>query len=214
MYTENIIFPCLSWERSSLTSSPRKKYRVFGKKIPFFQIIQERSSPGVAPFEKTIFSKSLKKISYFRVFFWERSSLIFRLGCKIIFLGKKKWSFPIIQERSYSSAIFLERPSFQDVWQKNGFRCSEWRQQFILKCLRLCFSALPSIQFKLNITTPKLSHATSTMGAQLEGEGWAAPQKTFWLLIFFIINDNKKSFNIIYSDCVFSLRLWERISFN
>ena len=45
-------------------------------------------------FGKTIFSESLKKISYFRVFFWERSSFIFRLRCKIIFSGKRNIIFP------------------------------------------------------------------------------------------------------------------------
>ena len=45
-------------------------------------------------FEKTIFSEHLKKISYFHVFFWERSSFIFRLRVKIIFSGKRNISFP------------------------------------------------------------------------------------------------------------------------
>ena len=115
MYTENIIFLCISSERSSLTSCPRKKYYVFGKKIPSFQIIQERSCPGVAPFEKTIFSESLKKISYFRVFFWERSFFIFRLRCKIIFLGKINMIFPdntrkmIFQRDFFGKNIFSGR---------------------------------------------------------------------------------------------------------
>ena len=42
--------------------------------------------------------QSKEKISYFRV--------------------KQIPSFQIIQERSYSSAIFLERPSFQNIWRK------------------------------------------------------------------------------------------------
>ena len=46
-----------------------KKIMFSGKKIPSFQIIQERSCAGAALFGKTIFSESLKKISYFRVFF-------------------------------------------------------------------------------------------------------------------------------------------------
>ena len=41
----------------------------FREKIRSFQIIQERSCAGAALFGKTIFSLSLKKISYFRVFF-------------------------------------------------------------------------------------------------------------------------------------------------
>ena len=87
---------------------PRVKRSCFRKKkIPSFQIIQQRSCAGAAPFGKTIFSKGLKKISYFRVFFKKRSSFIFRLTCKIIFSGKRISSFPIIQERSYSTAIFF-----------------------------------------------------------------------------------------------------------
>ena len=54
-----------------------------------------------------------------------------------------------------------------------------------------------SIEFKLNITTPKLLHVTRAIGAPLEkgGEGSnesLSPQKTFWQLIFIIIIDNNK----------------------
>ena len=55
-------------KKIAFTFLPRKNY-VFGKKPPFFQIIQERSCPSSIPFEKTIFSEHLKKISYLRVFF-------------------------------------------------------------------------------------------------------------------------------------------------
>ena len=40
--------------------SVQEKYHVFGKKIPPFQIVQERSCPGAILFEKTIFSEHLK----------------------------------------------------------------------------------------------------------------------------------------------------------
>ena len=118
MYTECIIFPCISWKRSSLSFCPRKKYYIFGEKIPSFQIIQERSYPSAALFVKTIFSEGLKKISYFRIFFWERSSFIFRLRCKIIFSGKINIIFPDNTRKTIFQRIFLERPSFQDVWKK------------------------------------------------------------------------------------------------
>ena len=72
---------------------PREEIRCFWGKIPSFQIIQERSCVGVILFGKTIFSESLKKI-YFRVFFSERSSFIFRLRHKIIFSGKRNVIFP------------------------------------------------------------------------------------------------------------------------
>ena len=115
MYTENIMFPCISWERSSLTFSPRKKYHIFGKKIPSSQIIQERLCPSPALFEKTIFSESLKKTSYFCSFFWERWSFIFRLRCKIIFSRKRNIIFPdntrkiIFQRYFFGKTIFWRR---------------------------------------------------------------------------------------------------------
>ena len=45
-------------------------------------------------FGKTIFSEHLKKISYFQIFFWERSSFILCLKNKIIFSGKRNIIFP------------------------------------------------------------------------------------------------------------------------
>ena len=116
------MFPCISWERPFFTFCPGKKYHVFGKKIPAFQIIQEISCAGTALFGKTIFSESLKKISYFRVFF-QKDHLSFSVQrVRSYFREKEISSFPIIQERSYSSASFLERLSFQGVWKKKIFR--------------------------------------------------------------------------------------------
>ena len=60
---------CFSSPGDASYFRPGKKDHVFGKKIPSFQIVQERSCVCAAPFEKTIFSEDLKKISYFRVFF-------------------------------------------------------------------------------------------------------------------------------------------------
>ena len=51
----------------------------------------------------------------FQCFFWEIPSFIFRHIKNIIFWGKKTPSFLIIQERSYSSAVFLERISFSKI---------------------------------------------------------------------------------------------------
>ena len=31
-----------------------------------------------------------------------------------------------MQERSYSTAIFLKRPFFQNIWGKIGFSCSDY----------------------------------------------------------------------------------------
>ena len=113
-----IMFPCISWERPSLSFCPMKKDHVFAEKIPSFQIIQERSCAGTGLFGKTIFSEGLKKMSYFHVFF-KKDHLTFSIqGVRSYFREKEISSFPIIQERSCSSAIFLERPSFQGVWKK------------------------------------------------------------------------------------------------
>ena len=115
MYTENIIFPCISWERSSLASCPRKKYHVFGKKIPSFQIIQERSCPGAALFEKTFFLEDLKKISYFLVFFLKKIIFHFPPKVKVIFLRKRNMIFPnntkkiIFQREFFGETIFSGR---------------------------------------------------------------------------------------------------------
>ena len=98
---------------------PRNKRSCFrAKKIPSFQIIQERSCAGTAPFGKTIFTEGLKKTSYFRVFFKKDHLSFSAQGVRSYFRQNEISSFPIIQERSYSSSIFLERPSFQDVWKK------------------------------------------------------------------------------------------------
>ena len=92
-------------------SSKEKKY--FREKIPSFQIIQERSYSRTI-FGKTIFSEHLKKISYFYVFFWERSSFIFLLNNKTIFSGKINIIFPdntkkiIFQCNFFGKTIFSE----------------------------------------------------------------------------------------------------------
>ena len=63
-------------------------------------------------FGKTIFSEHLKKISYFQVFFWERSSFLLCLKNKIIFSGKRNIIFPdktrkiIFQCNFYGKTIF------------------------------------------------------------------------------------------------------------
>ena len=49
--------------------------------------------------------------------------IIFLLRCKIMFSGKRNIIFP----DNYSSAIFLERPSFQDVWKKKMCFSVQWK---------------------------------------------------------------------------------------
>ena len=59
-----------------------------------------------------------QKTSCFHEFLEKGRLSLSAQGKNIMFSGKKKTSFQIIQERSYSNAIFSERPSFQDVWKK------------------------------------------------------------------------------------------------
>ena len=87
--------------------------------------MQERSCPGPVLFEKSIFSEHLRKISYFRVFFWERSSFIFRLEVRSYFREKEILNFPIIQERSNYSVIF---------WKVHLFRTSGERKYDFTCC--------------------------------------------------------------------------------
>ena len=105
------MFPCIFSERPSFISCPVKKDHVFGEKKPSFQIIQERSCAGAAYFGKTMFSEGLKKISYLLAFFKKAHLLFSGYGIRSYFREKEKSSFPIIPERSYSIASFLERPS-------------------------------------------------------------------------------------------------------
>ena len=108
-----------------LLSAQGKKVMFSGKKIPTFQIIQEKSCAGAAPFGKTISSEGLKKISYFRVFF-KKDHLSFSIQhVRSYFREKEISSFPIIQERSYSGAIFWKDHLFRTSGKrKYGFSCS------------------------------------------------------------------------------------------
>ena len=94
-YTQKISYFHVFFEKNHLSLSVQEKNIIFlGEKIPSFQIIQEMSCPSAVLFEKTIISERLKKILYFRVFFWERSSFIFRIRDKIIFSGKRNIMLP------------------------------------------------------------------------------------------------------------------------
>ena len=81
-------------------------------------------------FGKTIFSEHLKKISYFHVFniqktscfhvFFEKDHIsFFAQRIRSHFLEEEISSFLMIQETSYSRAIYLERLFFLYIWKKN-----------------------------------------------------------------------------------------------
>ena len=122
--------------------SAKNIYHIFGKKMPSLGNI--------------IFSEHLKNISYFHVFFGETSSFIFRLKKNIIFWGKRNTvsSFLMIQEKSYSNAIFLGKIIFSEHLEKKYMifravffaritflflRTTPWRTHFLLSWKRLKF---------------------------------------------------------------------------
>ena len=98
---------------------PKEKISCFREKKYHLSRKYKRDHVQARPFlKRPSFQKVWRKYPITVNFFWERSSFIFHLMCKIIFSRKRISAFPIIQERSCSSEIFLERPSFQDVWKK------------------------------------------------------------------------------------------------
>ena len=130
MCTQKISYFHVFFEKGHLSLPAQGKNIMFsGGKIPSFQIIQEISCPGAALFEKTIFLESLKKILYFCVTFWERSSFIFRLCCKIIFSGKRNMIFLDNTRKVIFQCNFWESPLFQDVWKKKI-----WFSMFLSLC--------------------------------------------------------------------------------
>ena len=68
---------------------PKGKIYFLEKKNTIFPDITKKIMFRRQFFGKTIFSEHLKKISYFQIFFWDRSSFVLCLKNKIIFSGKK-----------------------------------------------------------------------------------------------------------------------------
>ena len=118
IYTENIIFPCFSWERSSFIFRPKKKYHIFRKKT----IFPDNTRKIIFQHDFFVCGKITFRgiwikyhISIFFFFLKKRSSFIFRLRNKIIFWGKRNIIFPhnttrkiIIQCYFFGKTIFLE----------------------------------------------------------------------------------------------------------
>ena len=128
-------------EKAATHFLPREKI-CFWEKLPSFHIIQERSCIGAALFGKTIFSESLKKISYFRVFFWERSSFIFRLSYKIVFLGKRNIIFPDIARKIIFQRIFFGKTIFSGRLEKENMAFRAVRKvKFCIGYFKFCCSS-------------------------------------------------------------------------
>ena len=119
-YTQKISYFHVFFEKDHLSLSVQEKISYFWEKNTIFQIIQEMSYPSSALFEKTIFSERLKKISYFRVFFWERSSFIFRLRGKIIFSRKRNIILPGHTRKIIFHRKFCEKTIFSGRLEKEN----------------------------------------------------------------------------------------------
>ena len=101
-----------------------KKNNIFSRKNTIFPDNTRTMIFQCNFFRKTIFWGHLKKISYFHVFFREKSSLIFRLKNKMIFSRKINIVFPdntrkIISQRNFFNHLFR---TFAKM--KYGFSCS------------------------------------------------------------------------------------------
>ena len=65
-------------------------------------------------------------MSYFRVFFWERSSFIFRLRCQIRFSGKRIMIYPDNTRKIIFPGNFFGKTIFSGrVEKKCGFPCND-----------------------------------------------------------------------------------------
>ena len=86
--------------------------------MPPFLMLQERSCSGAIFLKDYLFGTSEANIIFPR-FFFEKDHLSFSAQTiRSYFRGKEISSFLMIQEISYSSATFLERQSFQNIWKK------------------------------------------------------------------------------------------------
>ena len=120
------------FEKDHLSFSVRKKNIIFsGKRNAIFPHDIRKIIFQCNFFGKTIFSEHLKNISYFHVFFWERSYFISRLKNKIIFSWKRNTIFPddtrkiVFQCELFGKTIFSEHLEnknmvFRSVWGFTG----------------------------------------------------------------------------------------------
>ena len=112
------------------------------KEIASFLIMENRSFLGNF-FTKIIFSEHLKKISYFYVFFWRRSSFIFCLNNKIVFSGGKKYHLSWWYKKDHIPVEFYSK---DHLFRKTGKRKYGFcRNVMLLKRLNI-------INFKVNNT--------------------------------------------------------------
>ena len=103
----------------------------FWEKKPFFQIIQEGSYSSAIFFKRPSFWNFWRK--YHISMYFSRKISFSVQGKRSYFQEKEISSSPVIQKRSCSSAIFLERTSFQGVRKKKirfSVQCKIWRNNY------------------------------------------------------------------------------------
>ena len=116
IYTENIMFPCIFWERSSFIFLLKEKYHIFwGKKVPSLQILQNRSYSSVSFLERPSFQNIWRK--HISCIFLRNITFLFRLKNKIIFSGKTNIIFP----NNTRKTIFQ-----YDFWKKKNLKKEIW----------------------------------------------------------------------------------------
>ena len=153
-----VIFPCIFLRKIIFHFLPRKKI-FWEKEIPSFLMVQEITF-RCDFFRKAIFPEHLKKISYFHVFFWERSPFIFHLKNKIIFSGKRNIIFSDDARNIMLRCNFFRKTIFSEYVEKNVLilavenspiqPCILKPKGFILSCSSKCHTKLrPSARYLL-----------------------------------------------------------------
>ena len=105
---------------------PREKRSCFREKNTIFPDNTRKIMCRRGPFWKDHLFRKFEENIIFPCIFSERSSFIFRLRCKIIFSGRRNIIFPDNTRKIIFQHNFLERPSFQDVWEKKIWFSVQW----------------------------------------------------------------------------------------
>ena len=103
----------------SFSAKKKKKIIFSGINTIFLDITKKIVFRREFP-EKTIFPEHLKKILYFQVLFWERSSFLLCLKNKIIFSGKRNIIFPDNTRKIIFQCDFFGKTIFSKYLEKEN----------------------------------------------------------------------------------------------
>ena len=103
----------------SFSAKKKKKIIFSGINTIFLDITKKIVFRHEFP-EKTIFPEHLKKIWYFQVLFWERSSFLLCLKNKIIFSGKRNIIFPDNTRKIIFQCDFFGKTIFSKYLEKEN----------------------------------------------------------------------------------------------